>query len=89
MHSGFHVSFDLPRNFYVSNQIDKFYFKELSLTLGTFNYIECSDDNTKTILFNLLTGLEKTNKFEVNREYLTFDIVYKPKFIQPKFTGNL
>ena len=81
-------SYDFP-NFYVSNQIDKFYFKELSLSLGTFNYIECSDDNTKTILFNLLTGLEKTNKFEVNKEYLTFDIVYKPKFIQPKFTGNL
>ena len=81
-------SYDFP-NFYVSNQIDKFYFKELSLSLGTFNYIECSDDNTKTILFNLLTGLEKTNKFEVNKEYLTYDIVYKPKFIQPKFTGNL
>jgi translation initiation factor RLI1 len=81
-------SYDFP-NFYVSNQINKFYFKELCLSLGTFNYIDCSDDNTKTILFNLLTGLEKTNKFEVNKEYLTFDIVYKPKFIQPKFTGNL
>lgn len=81
-------SYDFP-NFYISNQIDKFYFKELCLSLGTFNYIECSDDNAKTILFNLLTGLEKTNKFEVNKEYLTFDIVYKPKFIQPKFNGNL
>ena len=41
-------SYDFP-NFYVSNQVDKYYFKELSLSLGTFNYIECSDDNTKTI----------------------------------------
>jgi len=81
-------SYDFP-NFYVSNQVDKFYFKELNITLGTFNYIECSDDNVKSILFELLTGLEKTNKFAVNKEYLTFDIVYKPKFIQPKFNGNL
>jgi translation initiation factor RLI1 len=44
---------------------------------------------TKTTLFELLTGLEKTNKLAVNREYLTYDIVYKPKFIQPKFEGKL
>jgi translation initiation factor RLI1 len=81
-------SYDFP-NFYVSNKIDKYYFKELSLTLGTFNYIECSDDTTKSTLFELFTGLEKTNKLPVNREYLTFDIVYKPKFIQPKFIGKL
>ena len=31
-------SYDFP-NFYVSNQIDKYYFKELVLTNGTFNYI--------------------------------------------------
>jgi len=81
-------SYDFP-NFYVSNQIDKFYFKELNITLGTFNYIECPDDNAKTTLFELLTGLEKTNKLAVNREYLTYDIVYKPKFIKPKFEGKL
>jgi len=81
-------SYDFP-NFYVSNQIDKYYFKDLSLSLGTFNYIECPDDMTKSILFELFTGIEKTNKLPVNREYLTFDIVYKPKFIQPKFDGNL
>ena len=81
-------SYDFP-NFYVSNKIDKYYFKELSLTLGTFNYIECSDDTTKSTLFELFTGLEKTNKLPVNREYLTFDIVYKPKFIEPKFDGKL
>ena len=81
-------SYDFP-NFYVSNKIDKYYFKELSLTLGTFNYIECSDDTTKSTLFELFTGLEKTNKLPVNREYLTFDIVYKPKFIEPKFIGKL
>jgi translation initiation factor RLI1 len=81
-------SYDFP-NFYVSNQVDKYYFKDLSLSLGTFNYIECSDDMAKSTLFELFTGLEKTNKLPVNREYLTFDIVYKPKFIQPKFDGNL
>ena len=81
-------SYDFP-NFYVSNQIDKYYFKELVLTNGTFNYIECPDDMTKTTLFELLTGLEKSNKLPVNREYLTYDIVYKPKSIQPKFEGIL
>jgi translation initiation factor RLI1 len=81
-------SYDFP-NFYVSNQNDKYYFKELSLSLGTFNYIEASDDNAKTTLFELYTGLEKTNKLAVNKEYLTYDIVYKPKFIQPKFIGEL
>jgi len=80
--------YDFP-NFYVTNQIDKYYFKELNLSLGTFNYIECLDDNIKTILFELLTGIEKTNKLPVNKEYLTYDIVYKPKFINPKFEGNL
>jgi translation initiation factor RLI1 len=80
--------YDFP-NFYVTNQIDKYYFKELNLSLGTFNYIECLDDNIKTILFELLTGLEKTNKLAVNKEYLTYDIVYKPKFINPKFEGKL
>ena len=44
---------------------------------------------TKTTLFELLTGLEKSNKLPVNREYLTYDIVYKPKSIQPKFEGIL
>ncbi len=81
-------SYDFP-NFYVSNQVDKFYFKDLCLNLGTFNYIECPDDNAKTTLFKLFTGLEKANKLAVNREYLTYDIVYKPKFIQPKFEGIL
>ena len=81
-------SYDFP-NFYVSNQINKYYFKELSLSLGSFNYIEASDDTSKTTLFELFTGLEKTNKLAVNREYLTYDIVYKPKFIQPKFEGIL
>lgn len=81
-------SYDFP-NFYVTNQIDKYYFKDLNLSVGTFNYIECPDDNTKTSLFELLIGLEKTNKLPVNREYLTYDIVYKPKFIQPKFEGVL
>ena len=81
-------SYDFP-NFYVSNQINKYYFKEIILSLGTFNYIECPHDNTKTTLFELFTGLEKTNKLSVNREYLTYDIVYKPKFIQPKFEGIL
>jgi translation initiation factor RLI1 len=81
-------SYDFP-NFYMSNQNDKYYFKELSLSLGTFNYIEASDDNAKTTLFELFTGLEKTNKLAVNKEYLTYDIVYKPKFIQPKFIGEL
>jgi len=81
-------SYDFP-NFYVSNQIDKYYFKEIILSLGTFNYIECPDDNAKTTLFELFTGLEKTNKLAVNKEYLTYDIVYKPKFIQPKFEGIL
>lgn len=81
-------SYDFP-NFYVSNQINKYYFKEISLNLGTFNYIECPDDNTKTSLFELFTGLEKTNKLAVNKEYLTYDIVYKPKFIQPKSDDNL
>ena len=81
-------SYDFP-NFYVSNQINKYYFKEISLNLGTFNYIECPDENAKTSLFELFTGLEKTNKLAVNKEYLTFDIVYKQKFIQPKFDGNL
>jgi len=81
-------SYDFP-NFYVTNKIDKYYFKELYLNVGTFNYIDCADENTKTALFELLTGLEKTNKLPVNREYLTYDIVYKPKFIQPKFEGKL
>jgi translation initiation factor RLI1 len=81
-------SYDFP-NFYVSNQINKYYFKEISLSLGSFNYIEASDDTSKTTLFELFTGLEKTNKLSVNREYLTYDIVYKPKFIQPKFEGIL
>ena len=81
-------SYDFP-NFYVTNQVDKYYFKDLNLSVGTFNYIECPDDNTKTSLFELFTGLEKTNKLPVNREYLTYDIVYKPKFIQPKFEGVL
>jgi translation initiation factor RLI1 len=81
-------SYDFP-NFYVSNKDNKYYFKELFLTLGTFNYIECPNDIVKTTLFELLTGLEKSNKLSVNREYLTYDIVYKPKFIQPKFDGNL
>jgi translation initiation factor RLI1 len=81
-------SYDFP-NFYVSNQIDKYYFKEIILSLGTFNYIECPDDNAKTTLFELFTGQEKTNKLPVNREYLTYDIVYKPKFIHPKFDGKL
>jgi hypothetical protein len=80
--------YDFP-NFYVTNQIDKYYFKELNLSLGTFNYIECPYDNIKTTLFELLTGLENTNKLAVKREYLTYDIVYKPKFIQPKFEGKL
>ena len=80
--------YDFP-NFYVTNQVDKYYFKDLNLSVGTFNYIECPDDNAKTILFELFTGLEKTNKLSVNREYLTYDIVYKPKFIQPKFEGIL
>ena len=81
-------SYDFP-NFYVTNQVDKYYFKDLNLSVGTFNYIESPDDNTKTTLFELFTGLEKTNKLPVNREYLTYDIVYKPKFIQPKFEGIL
>lgn len=81
-------SYDFP-NFYISNQTNKYYFKDLVLNMGTFNYIECSDDNTKSILFELLTGLEKSNKLPVNKEYLTYDIVYKPKFIQPKFEGIL
>ena len=81
-------SYDFP-NFYVSNQTDKYYFKELVLNVGTFNYIDCSDDNTKTSLFELLTGLEKTNKLPVNKEYLRYDIVYKPKLIKPKFEGIL
>jgi translation initiation factor RLI1 len=81
-------SYDFP-NFYISTQNNKYYFKELVLSIGTFNYIECPNDTTKTTLFELLTGLEKTNKLSVNREYLTYDIVYKPKFIQPKFEGIL
>jgi len=81
-------SYDFP-NFYVSNQINKYYFKEISLNLGTFNYIECPDENAKTSLFELFTGLEKTNKLAINKEYLTYDIVYKPKYIQPKFEGIL
>jgi translation initiation factor RLI1 len=81
-------SYDFP-NFYVSNQSNKYYFKEISLSLGTLNYIECPDDNAKTTLFELFTGLQKENKLTVNREYLTYDIVYKPKFIQPKFEGIL
>jgi translation initiation factor RLI1 len=81
-------SYDFP-NFYVSNKESKYYFKELVLSIGTFNYIECSDDITKTTLFELFTGLEKTNKLSVSKEYLTYDIVYKPKFIHPKFEGKL
>ena len=81
-------SYDFP-NFYISTQNNKYYFKDLCLNLGTFNYIECPDDNAKTALFKLFTGLEKTNKLAVNRDYLTYDIVYKPKFIQPKFEGIL
>jgi len=81
-------SYDFP-NFYVSNKDNKYYFKELVLSIGTFNYIECSDDTTKTTLFELLTGIEKSNKLAVHKEYLTYDIVYKPKLIQPKFEGIL
>ena len=43
----------------------------------------------KTSLFELLTGIEKTNKLPVNKEYLIYDIVYKPKFVHPKFEGIL
>jgi translation initiation factor RLI1 len=81
-------SYDFP-NFYILNENNKYYFKDLFLNLGTFNYIECFDDNAKTALFELLTGVNKTNKLSINKEYLTFDIVYKPKFIQPKFEGKL
>lgn len=81
-------SYDFP-TFYVSNNFDKYYFKDLCLSLGTFNYIECPYDEIKTILFQLFTGLDNTNKLPVNKEYLTYDIVYKPKLINPKFEGKL
>ena len=75
--------------FFLSYPTFKYYFKELNLTVSTFNIIESNDNNAKTVFFNTITGIEHPNELPTNKDFLEYDIVYKQEYITPKFDGIL
>jgi len=81
-------SYDFPV-FYHSFDGKKFYFKNLNLELGSINFVVGDRKMGKTLFLRCLTGLECPVEKPSNRSFLKYDIVYKPEFISPKFSGSL
>ena len=82
------VHYTFP-TFYYSLGEKKFYFKSLSLELGSLNFVIGERKVGKTLFMRSLTGLECPNEKPLERNFLNYDIVYKPEFIEPKFNGSL
>jgi len=86
--SGDNGNYNFPTFFY-SNNGKKFYFKSISLELGSTNFIIGERKVGKSLFLKSLTGQECPKEKPLDREFLKYDIVYKPEFIEPKFNGTL
>lgn len=67
----------------------KYYFKSVTLELGSIHIVEGSKKSGKSIFLKSLTGLQVPSILPQNRDFLNYDIVYKPEVISPKFSGTL
>lgn len=86
--SGDETNYSFPTFFYSSNG-KKFYFKSLSLELGSLNFVIGGRKTGKSLFLKSLTGLECPNEKPLDQSFLKYDVVYKPENIQPKFNGTL
>lgn len=97
MELGSIVSFELIKEnmqysfptFYYSLGNKKYYFKSFSLDMGSVTYVIGDSNVGKTLFMRSLTGLDCPKEKPLDRNFLRYDIVYKPEFIEPKFTGSL
>jgi translation initiation factor RLI1 len=83
-----HTQYSFP-TFYYPLSGKRYYFKPLSLEPGSINFVIGERGVGKTLFLRSLTGLEFPKEKPLERNFLRYDIVYKPEFIEPKFTGNL
>lgn len=81
-------NYDFP-TFYFSFSNKKFYFRPLSLEVGSLNFISGENNYGKSLFLKLLTGLEKPNEIPQNKNFLKYDIIYKPQTISPKYSNTL
>lgn len=81
-------NYSFPTFFYNSKG-KKFYFKSMSLEVGSVNYVMGERKTGKSLFLKSLTGLEYPDEKPVDRKFLKYDIVYKPEFIVPRYNGTL
>lgn len=81
-------NYDFP-TFYFSFANKKFYFRPLSLEVGSLNFINGANKSGKSLYLKSLIGLEKPSEIPKDKSFLKYDIVYKPQYISPKYTNTL
>jgi len=81
-------NYDFP-TFYFSFANKKYYFRSISLEVGSLNFINGPKNSGKSLFIKSLTGLEIPNEKPSNKNFLKYNIIYKPQIISPKFSGTL
>ena len=81
-------TFSFPTFYHVLGNA-KFYFKPITLEVGSIHIVEGSEKSGKSIFLKSLTGLQVPSILPNNRDFLNYNIVYKPEIISPKFSGTL
>lgn len=81
-------NYDFP-TFYFSFSNKKFYFKPISLEVGSLNFISGENNCGKSLFLKTLTGQIKPNEIPNNKNFLNYNIIYKPENISPKYSNTL
>jgi len=81
-------NYDFP-TFYFSFSNKKFYFRPLSLEVGSLNFISGEKKCGKSLFLKTLTSQIKPNEIPQNKKFLNYDIIYKPQTISPKYSNTL
>ena len=81
-------NYDFP-TFYFSFPNKKFYFRPLSLEVGSLNFVNGEHNSGKSLFLKSLSGLEIPNEKPKNTNFLQYNIIYKPETITPKFQSTL
>lgn len=80
--------FSFP-SFYYNLSDKKFYFKGFSLEIGSVSFVTGEKRSGKSLFLKSLVGLVCPSEKPDDRKFLTYDIVYKPEKIDPKYCGTL
>ena len=75
--------------FYISKNSKNFYFKSNYFKTGQINFVSGESGTGKSLYFKCLTGLEEPYDKPEDLSFLTYNIVYKPQIITPKFDGTI